>query len=90
MRKFFTYLSLVFIAILLILPVLFFIITKGFYYLSLLVDKYTQYINLFFNDIELSSNIAAVTIGISVFIFFVSVVIYFDLCSKFSDSDLQY
>lgn len=87
MRKFFTYLSLVFIAILLILPVLFFIITKGFYYLSLLVDKYTQYINLFFNDIEVSSNIAAVTIGFSVFIFVVSAVVYFDLCSKFSDSE---
>jgi hypothetical protein len=87
MRKFFTYLALVFIALLLILPVLFFIITKGFYYLSLLVDKYTQYINLFFNDIEVSSNIAAVTIGFSVFIFVVSAVIYFDLCSKFSDSE---
>jgi ABC-type multidrug transport system permease subunit len=87
MRKFFTYLSLVFIAILLILPVLFFIITKGFYYLSLLVDKYTQYINLFFNDIEVSSSIAAVTIGFSVFIFIASVVVYFDLCSKFSDSE---
>lgn len=85
MRKFFTYLVLVFIAILLILPVLFFIITKGFYYLSLLVDKYTQYINLFFNDIEVSSSIAAVTIGFSVFIFVVSAVIYFDL--KFSDSE---
>lgn len=87
MRKFFTYLSLVFIAILLILPVLFFIITKGFYYLSLLVDKYTQYINLFFNDIEVSSNIAAVTIGFSVFIFVVSAVVYFDPSSKFSDSE---
>lgn len=87
MRKFFTYLVLVFIAILLILPVLFFIITKGFYYLSLLVDKYTQYINLFFNDIEVSSNIAAVTIGFSVFIFVVSAVIYFDAFLKFLDSE---
>lgn len=87
MRKFFTYLALVFIAILLLLPILFFIITKGFYYLVLLVDKYTQYINLFFNDIEVASSIAAVTIAISVFIFVVSVVIYFDFLSRFSDRE---
>lgn len=76
MKKLAIYLTLILISIILFFPIILFLFMKGLEYLLILIEKYTHYINLFFNDMDVSANIAALSIGLALFIFILSCMAY--------------